>query len=213
MAFKEKYTDLETKDIVTYIKENKIVSWQDLEQQFDAPRGVIKYKLTDRQLFPCLFNKGQYFTLYDLVTDEIDDRGLWKHGDIVFSKFGRIEPTLKALVTQSEAGYTRKELKDMLNIDLHHQLKNLVRNKQLARIKIGYEYFYFSSDDKIREQQIKTRQELNPDLDITPEVSIKKKEYTSVKEIIDVRELRPGDYILKKSSFTNEKREKNERNR
>ena len=62
-------------------------------------------------------------------------------------------------------------------------------------MKLSYEYFYFSTDDKIRERQIKTRQKLNPELDITPEVVIKKK-YAKVKEIIDIRELKPGDYVL-----------------
>jgi len=84
----------------------------------------------------------------------------------------------------------------MLKLDLYHQLNNLVKSKQLTRIKIGYEYFYFSADDKIKEQQTKARQELNPEFEIIPDITVKKREYKSVKEIIDLRELKHGDYIL-----------------
>jgi len=88
MAFEQKYTDIETKDVVVYIKKRKVVSWQGLEQKFNAPRGVVRYRLKDQRLFPCLFNKGQYFTLYDLVKDEISDDGLWEHDTFVFFEVG-----------------------------------------------------------------------------------------------------------------------------
>jgi len=196
MVFEQRHIDIESKDILAYIKKKKVVSWQELEQQFNAQRGVIKYKIRDQQLFSCLFNKGQYFTIYDLVKDEISDEGLWRYKDIVFSNFGSIEPTLQELITQSKAGYNSKDLKKMLNLDLYHQLKHLVRNKQLNRIKIGYDYFYFALDEETRKRQIKARQEITPDTDMGCEVSYGKNANVKIVEIIDVRKLNPGDYIL-----------------
>ncbi|PKP59332.1 MAG: hypothetical protein CVT89_01400 [Candidatus Altiarchaeales archaeon HGW-Altiarchaeales-2] len=195
MVFKRKYTNLDINEITEYIKTQKIVSWKDLEQRFNATKGAIRYLLRRHKLIYSLSHKGQQFTLYDMIKTKIDDDGLWIYENFVFSRWGRIEPALKQLITNSLKGYTSKDLRNKLNLGLHDQIQNLVKNKEVVRMKLGYEYIYFSTDDRIREQQIKTMQNLNPELEITPEGVIKKK-CVKVKEIIDIRELKPGDYVL-----------------
>ena len=187
MVFKEKYVDLDTGEITRYIKKKTIISWKDLEQRFNATKGAIKYRLRHHKLIYSLQNKGRYFTLYGTIKNDLDGEGLWRHDDLVFSKWGSIEPTLKQLITRSSGGCTGKDMRAKLNLGLHEQIRNLVKKKEVVRMKLGYEYLYFSRDDKIREQQIKTRQELSPDLDI----STLKKEKSTFSALIDAKIQKP----------------------
>ena len=43
MVFEQRHIDIESKDILAYIKKKKVVSWQELEQQFNSTLKIENY--------------------------------------------------------------------------------------------------------------------------------------------------------------------------
>jgi len=79
-------------------------------------------------------HNGRYYTLYDPA--RFDRWGLWSHGDIHFSVDGTLKATVKRLTEESEAGYTQKELQELLRVRVQVFLHAWVRDEGLSREKV-----------------------------------------------------------------------------
>jgi hypothetical protein len=61
------------------------------------------------------YNKnGKYYVLPEVPS--FDQNGLWRYGDVAFSKHGNLKKTIIHLVTVSDAGLSGKQLGDILGV-------------------------------------------------------------------------------------------------
>ena len=102
-------------------------------------------------------HNGRYYTLYDPA--RYDRWGLWSYGDIHFSVDGSLKATVKRLTEESEAGYTQRELQELLRVRVQTFLHDWVRTGGLARDRTGGVYLYLHPDREVRASQLERRRE------------------------------------------------------
>jgi len=99
---------------------------------------------------------GEYYTLKTIPT--FNENGLWKYGNAYFSRHGSLRDTTKALIQNSECGYTHRELRELLGVRMYNTLLLMVNDGLIIREDIGGEYVYVSSGKG--DEQILTRRDI-----------------------------------------------------
>lgn len=100
------------------------------------------------------FSHGaRYYTLDDIV--RFDERGLWRHKGISFSKHGTLLATLEAMVLESSAGLFASELQECLQVGVRESLLRLAKKGAVHREKIDHRYLYCSTKAAVRRKQLK----------------------------------------------------------
>ncbi len=102
---------------------------------------------------------GKFHTLKSIP--EFDSEGLWKHGDVCFSRYGTLRNTTAEMIKKSEAGRTHGELEGRLGVRLHNTLLDLVRSGEIGREKAGRLYVYLGADPERAAVQLRRRRSLN----------------------------------------------------
>jgi len=103
-------------------------------------------------------HRGRYYTLRKIV--HFDDRGLWFHEAVCFSRYGTLLATAEAFVNQSREGYFAEELAQALQVEVQDALRQLVRRKTISRQLVSSLYLYTSSEPAARRRQVLTRRSL-----------------------------------------------------
>jgi hypothetical protein len=102
-------------------------------------------------------HSGRYYTLTDIP--RFNERGLWFHQDVGFSRSGTLKATLVALVASESVGFTHEELEGLLHLRVHNTLLDLVREKRVGRDPFESAYLYVSpSPERAAEQKEKRRE-------------------------------------------------------
>jgi hypothetical protein len=100
----------------------------------------------------CSFNhNARYYTLCQ--TPRFDAHGLWFHRTIGFSRHRTLPATLVALVTESCAGATADELKDLLRTPVANLLARLASQSILARRVLGRQTIFLAADAQRQQSQ------------------------------------------------------------
>jgi len=128
----------------------------------DASMTVFR-KLGELSYVSSYSHRGKYYALKKNIA--FGKHGLWSHEGIFFSRFGTLMETVKHLINHAENGYSVKELKGILSVEVKEPLLNLVRKKQIVRKKFESLYVYFSSTPDIRKKQEILRKKSTPESD------------------------------------------------
>ena len=102
-------------------------------------------------------HRGKYYTLSQIA--QFDDQGLWSVGEVHFSRHGTLRSTAHSFVNDSLAGYTARELRRDLHVEVKGTLLDLMRRDQLVRQTVSGEYVYISAIPVVGRKQIMTRQD------------------------------------------------------
>jgi len=96
-------------------------------------------------------HNGKWYTLHSAPV--FNKEGIWRYGDIGFSKKGTLTRTIIYLVNRSPAGLPARELADILHHPCHAVLTNMYKAKQINRVKFTHEYVYLTMDETINRLQ------------------------------------------------------------
>jgi len=103
------------------------------------------------------YNKnGRYYVLPDVP--DFDDNGLWRFGDIRFSKYGNLKQTILHLIESSPGGLDASAISELLGFDSSSLLSRLEASSVLRREKYGSRFVYFSMESKVFKKQTEKRQ-------------------------------------------------------
>lgn len=89
-------------------------------------------------------HNSRYYTLAG--TCSFDQWGLWSHKGVRFSREGKLTATVGRLVAEAEAGWTRRELEELLGTKIQPVLTTLRKKGEIAREKIGPVYVYVAPE-------------------------------------------------------------------
>jgi len=103
---------------------------------------------------------GRYYTLREIPV--FDSDGLWRHGDVLFSRDGTLARTLVRLVGDADAGQFQRELQLRLRLRVHDTLGDLVAQARLGRSPLWGEYLYTSVEKVRAAAQLACRTGLGP---------------------------------------------------
>lgn len=100
-------------------------------------------------------HRGRFYTLSEIA--RFDERGLWSHAAVWFSRYGTLLDTVQAFVRGSPNGYYAHELADLLHAEVQEPLRHLVQQERLSRTEIEGQFLYTAIASPDRRNQILAR--------------------------------------------------------
>ena len=91
---------------------------------------------------------GRFYTLREVP--QFDTFGLWRYGDVGFSRAGTLKATVVETVVQSPAGRTHNELQELLRVRVFNTLLELVHAEKIRREALASRGALYVSTDKTR---------------------------------------------------------------
>ncbi len=136
----------------------EVVQFNDLQAVLGNASRATTFRYLKQVPYRRSYNhNGRYYTREDPARD--DRFGLFSCGDIHFSRDRTVGETIKRLVEESVAGWTSRELQDVLHVRVQVFLLDAVRHAAVAREKIGGFYVYVQTDSAVRALQLQRRRE------------------------------------------------------
>jgi hypothetical protein len=89
-------------------------------------------------------HSGRYYTLEAIP--RFDERGLWLHQEVGFSRWGTLKATVVGWVEAAPVGFTHEELEGLLHLRVHNTLLGLVHEGKVGRTAFEGAYLYVSPD-------------------------------------------------------------------
>ena len=146
--------------VENFLRKRRVVTISDLcEVIVSDSRMTVFRRLRLIEYVTSYTHAGRYYTLYD--TARFDSDGIWFYDDIGFSQNGSLKNTVTYLVHGSDAGKFHFDLERQLRVRVHNVLLDLVKSKQIERIKLEGQYLYLSSDKTRSTKQIQQRDKLS----------------------------------------------------
>lgn len=128
-----------------HLRRHKIAGLAELKQVLgtDTPLTVFR-KLKQLDYRASYTHRGCFYTLAEIA--RFDERGLWSHEAVWFSRYGTLLATVEAFVNRSSNGYYASELADELHAEVHEPLRHLVQQQRLSRMQIEGQFLYTAID-------------------------------------------------------------------
>lgn len=139
-----------------HLRRHKIADLAELKQVLgtDTPLTVFR-KLKQLDYRASYTHRGRFYTLAEIA--RFDDRGLWSHEAVWFSRYGTLLATVEAFVNRSSNGYYASELADELHAEVQEPLRHLVQQQRLSRMDIDGQFLYTAIDSPQRRNQTLAR--------------------------------------------------------
>lgn len=139
-----------------HLRRHKIADLPELKRVLGTDTDLTVFrKLQQLDYFASYTHRGRFYTLPEIA--QFDDRGLWSHQGVWFSRHGTLLATAEIFVNQSPHGYYAHELADELHAEVQQPLRQLVSQQRLARTEVDGEFLYTALDATPRRQQILAR--------------------------------------------------------
>jgi len=144
--------------IIELFKSRKVVVIDAIQAALGNASRATTFRYLNQIPYRRSYNRnGRYYTLHD--PSRYDRYGLWSHRDILFSCDGALNCTVNRLVQESEAGFTHRELQQLLMVRVQVPLLQAVRQRQIERISIDELYVYVHANMAVQKQQLQRRQD------------------------------------------------------
>jgi len=138
---------------------SKIATLGELKQALGTPVDVTVFrKLKPLDYLTSYSHRGRYYTLREIA--RFDEKGLWSHTEVWFSRFGTLLATAETFVNRSPRGYFAHELARALHVDVQDALLQLTQQRRVTRQIVSGRYLYTATDGAVQRGQILTRRPL-----------------------------------------------------
>src|SRR5262252_571852 len=139
-----------------HLRRHKIADLPELKRTLGTETDLTVFrKLKELDYFASYTHRGRFYTLPEIA--HFDDRGLWSHQGVWFSRYGTLLATVEIFVNQSPQGYYAHELADELHAEVQQPLRHLVAQQRLARIDIDGQFLYTAIESSSRRKQTLAR--------------------------------------------------------
>ena len=147
-----KATSFPVEPLLSLFKKQKIATILELKEALGSNCSMTVFrKLRELEYITSCSHTGRFYSLNRIA--RFDHMGLWIFNSVLFSYYGTLGETLKALIEKSNNGYTAAELGKLLCVKPNGPLIELIGKKEVRREKISGVYVYFSKNDTERKQQ------------------------------------------------------------
>lgn len=142
--------------IAGVLASTEAVQFKDLQAVLGNASRATTFRYLKQVPYQRSYNhNGRYYTRND--PERYDRFGLFSCGDIHFSRDRTLTETIKRLVEESVAGWTSRELQDLLHVRVQVLLLDAVRSATVVREKLGGFYVYVHAERAVRELQLQRR--------------------------------------------------------
>jgi len=137
---------------------HKVVEFKTLQAALDNASRATTFRYLRQIRYHRSYNhNGRYYTRYD--PRRYDRLGLFCQDGIFFSRENTLGETIQSLVWGSDAGWTQRELQEVLRVRVQVVLLNTVRQGKTTREKVNGLYVYLHTDADVRSAQLARRRE------------------------------------------------------
>jgi hypothetical protein len=192
-----------TEEMIILFKTHLVLRLKDVVEHMNRSRTSIMRYFNEIGYYTSYNHAGEYYTLK--MIPAFDKNGLWKYRSAYFSSHGSLRDAAKALVDESESGYTHNELKEILGIRMYNTLLDLVSDGLISRYEYDGEYIYVSHEQEQQEKQIATRENTAPKMKIKKEAVKRAPRITpaaGLNEIIEVLLAYIGGHMQPGSAYS-----------
>jgi PAS domain S-box-containing protein len=139
-----------------HLRRNKIADLPELKRVLGTDTDLTVFrKLKQLHYLASYTHRGRFYTLPEIA--RFDDRGLWSHEGVWFSRHGTLLATLETFVNQSADGYYAHELADALHAGVQQPLRYLAEQQRLLRMEVDGQFLYTAIESVPRRQQLLAR--------------------------------------------------------
>ena len=140
--------------IVAPFFEKKVLTKAELLDSASCSNMTLFRRLSEHGYYTSYNFNSRYYTIPEIA--RFDNNGLWNYGQVRFSKYGTLKATIQHFVAHSEMGYSVNGLNQLLEVRVSSLLLPLC-NEGLITREYFNGWYYFSTDQVQRDQQIKRR--------------------------------------------------------
>lgn len=160
-----------------HLRRQKIADLPELKRVLGTDTALTVFrKLKQLGYLASYTHRGRFYTLTDIA--RFDDRGLWSHDAVWFSRYSTLLSTVEAFVRACPNGYYAHELADVLHAEVQEPLRHLVQRERLSRTEIDGQFLYTAIEAADRRNQTMARRSAqavplavhSADLQISPDV-------------------------------------------
>ena len=145
-------------DVIESFARKAVLSKAELLQEHGCSSMTLWRLLRQAGYFTSYNYNAKYYTLATIP--RFDDHGLWSYRDIRFSKWGTLPDTMVAVIEQSAAGMTARELGELLHVrNAKPLLVELAHKQRLGRETRDRSFVYLASEPSRQGQQLRRRNE------------------------------------------------------
>ena len=139
-----------------FLRRHKIADLSELKRALGTDTDLTVFrKLKQLEYRASYTHRGRFYTLPEIA--HFDDRGLWSHQGVWFSRHGTLLDTVEVFVNQSTDGYYAHELADVLHAEVQQPLRQLVTEQRLTRTELEGQFLYSAIEPAPRRKQILAR--------------------------------------------------------
>ena len=152
--------------LVAYLEQHKIATMENLKAALGTNTSMTVFRKLRSLSYRTSYSHGnRYYTLNRIA--DFNEHGLWSCRSVRFSRYGTLLKTLAHFIGHSQAGYSARELQEVLHVGVKESLLTLVRRGEVTREKISGRFLYYSPNSAIRRRQIRSRRA--KEMEQTPE--------------------------------------------
>lgn len=149
-------TSFEPSVLRRHFRRHKIADLPELKRVLGTSTDLTVFrKLKQLNYLDSYTHRGRFYTLPEIA--HFDDRGLWSHEGVWFSRHGTLLATVEIFVKQSLQGHYAHELADELHAEVQQPLRQLVVQQRLARMEVQGQFLYTAIESSSRRKQIFAR--------------------------------------------------------
>ncbi len=153
-----KTTSFPVERLLSLFNKQKIATISELKEALGSKCSMTVFRrLRELEYITSCSHSGKFYSLNRIA--RFDHMGLWIFNSVLFSYYGTLGETLKAIIEKSNNGYTAAELEGILCVKPNGPLVDLIGKKKIGREKISGVYVYFSKDSTIKKQKELFRKE------------------------------------------------------
>jgi len=152
-------------------KKSKVLTLSQVSKTHDCSIRTVQRQFAELGVLRSYNNNSRYYTLPEIP--EFDVHGIWRHQDILFSKFGDLRQTVKHMILASEDGLSGNEIGDIVNLLPRSFMHHFREIEGVFREKHGGVYIYFSNDPTIYARQVIKRVQADDVKTISDAIAIK----------------------------------------
>ena len=145
-------------NLLKLFESNEVVEFKDIQRALDNASRATCFRYLQQVPYHRSYNyNGRYYTRKDPT--RYDRFGLFWYEGIFFSRDNTLGETIRRLVWESEAGWTQRELQDVLRVRVQVVLLNTFHQGEVDREKFHGFYVYLHPDPAVRGAQLNRRRE------------------------------------------------------
>jgi len=149
-------TSFEPSVLRQHLRRHKIADLPELKRTLGTQTALTVFrKLKQLDYLASYTHRGRFYTLPEIA--RFDDRGLWSHEGVWFSRYGTLLDTVEVFVNQSPNGCYAHQLTDVLHAEVQQPLRHLLAQQRLARTDLDGQFLYTASEPGPRRKQISAR--------------------------------------------------------